>query len=128
MNLRHAAALALVGWYLMVPRPFPDNPLPQWEAPISEWDRYGDFASKARCEAKQAKMIRDTSDQKTCAEILGKAKQNVPGIPDDMLCARIEEYIDISKCVASDDPRFQGQVPPRVDHCCGTSALAKQPQ
>jgi hypothetical protein len=128
MNLRHTAALALVSWYLMVPRPFPDSPLPQWEAPISEWDRYGDFASKAKCDAKQAKMIQDAEDPKTCAELLHKAHQTVPEIPIDMLCARTEEYIDISQCVAGDDPRFQGQVPPRVDHCCGTSAPAKQPQ
>ena len=128
MNLRHLAALALVGWYLMVPRPFPDNPLPQWEAPISEWDRYGDFGSKAKCEAKRAKMIQDAADPKICAELLLKAHQTVPGIPIDMLCARTEEYIDISQCVASDDPRFQGQVPPRVDHCCATSAPAKQTQ
>ena len=64
VSLRHAAALALVGWYLMVPRSFPDNPLPQWKAPISEWDRYGDFASKAKCEAKKAKMIEQARNSK----------------------------------------------------------------
>ncbi len=30
MTLRHAAALALVGWYLMYP-PTPNRPLSQWE-------------------------------------------------------------------------------------------------
>jgi hypothetical protein len=124
MNPRHAAALALVGWYLMVPRSFPDNPLPQWKAPISEWDRYGDFASKAKCEAKKAKMTEQARNLKVCTELIAKTQREAAEASDDMPCERIEEYMDISQCVASDDPRFEGEVPPRVDHCCGSKAGA----
>jgi hypothetical protein len=122
MNLRHSVALSLVGWYLMVPRAVPDNPLPQWKAPISEWDRYGDFVSKAKCEAKKAKMIQVAQNPKVCAEL---TRPEDPEVSNDMLCERIEEYMDISQCVASDDLRFEGEVPPRVDHCCGDKAGTK---
>jgi hypothetical protein len=57
MNLRHAAALALVGWYLMAPPTFPDNNVVNFWAPISEW-RLGDvtyvFDSAAECKRQEA--------------------------------------------------------------------------
>ena len=42
MNLRHTAALALVGWYLMLP-PIKENkaacvPLQVVDAPLNEWE------------------------------------------------------------------------------------------
>ena len=42
MKLRHAAALALVGWYLMAPL--------QTGAPISKWASVRSFDSPAGCE------------------------------------------------------------------------------
>jgi hypothetical protein len=36
-KLQHAAALALLGWYLMTP-PVPDTGTPQYNAPLAQWD------------------------------------------------------------------------------------------
>jgi hypothetical protein len=54
MSLRHATALALVGWYLMVPPPNTDPKRPQalidGAAPISRWVVRGEFDSERDCE------------------------------------------------------------------------------
>jgi hypothetical protein len=51
MKPRHAAALALVGWYLMVP-PRQSDGWPDLAAPVSEWTALGDgFADIESCEA-----------------------------------------------------------------------------
>src|SRR5437870_7573819 len=67
MKLRHAATLALVGWYLMVP-PIPqtwtgDPDLPSVaiidtcnpDAPLSEWRGKGEFEQLSECRAAQEK-------------------------------------------------------------------------
>jgi hypothetical protein len=50
ITLRHAAALALVGWYLMVP--FPDAPgkTPNFRAPLSQWNQMGAFDTAVACD------------------------------------------------------------------------------
>jgi hypothetical protein len=54
MNLRHAAVLALVGWYLIVapPQSFKDNKY--YEAPLSQ-STSSAFATAAACKAEHAK-------------------------------------------------------------------------
>ena len=47
MKPRHAAALALVGWYLMMP--LKDHP----EAPIKYWSQIGSYDSAKECEAER---------------------------------------------------------------------------
>jgi hypothetical protein len=51
MNLRHAAALALVGWYLLVPPILTDQLLVNIDAPISKWEHYQSFDSAQECES-----------------------------------------------------------------------------
>jgi hypothetical protein len=46
MNLRHAAALALIGWYLMAP-PYGDT---RPKIPLSEWDTQRVFDSARDCD------------------------------------------------------------------------------
>jgi hypothetical protein len=60
MNLRHAAALALVGWYLMAPVPTkaplgqqPINP----DLPLSKWTIEQSFDTAAECEHWRASAI-----------------------------------------------------------------------
>jgi len=48
MKLRHAAALVLVGWYLMVP-PVHDGK-PDTQAPISAWKVFRKLDSEAACQ------------------------------------------------------------------------------
>lgn len=91
MNPRHAAALALVGWYLMVPPTFPDNNVVNFWAPISEW-RLGDvtyvFDSAAECKRQETIVEKQAH---TIADPKGKA----------LACPRCWMM-----CVASDDPRL----------------------
>jgi hypothetical protein len=67
MNLRHAAALALVGWYLMVPPSTGGKldtkaPLPQW---INEgaFDRADDCESRVQMERCQMQVPEQASNK-----------------------------------------------------------------
>ncbi len=51
MNPRHAAAIALVGWYLIVP-PYSKNlKAPDTKKPFFEWAYAGEFDSAEQCES-----------------------------------------------------------------------------
>jgi hypothetical protein len=51
MKRRHAAALALVGWYLMVPPTGRDYPMGNVDAPLSQWSRRPTiYRDKDECE------------------------------------------------------------------------------
>src|SRR5271166_2192804 len=105
MNPRHAAALALVGWYLMVPpQPLLNKPshlgpsalnpngqdlpytigLPDRDAPISQWHSVGSFDSAAECKAAlNGSEKRYSHDE-----------------------AMMRSLFD-AQCIASDDPRLK---------------------
>jgi hypothetical protein len=91
MKPRHAATLALLGWYLMVPPPYgwlsPDAPIAQWK----EWQA---FDTATQCEAAHDKMIAD--GQKTVFD--SHATEG-----DKTLAY---EFIT-SQCVEADDPRLR---------------------
>jgi hypothetical protein len=59
MRLRHAAALALVGWYLMVP------PLQKPNSRLSHWKTLKVFVSEALCEAERKVMIEGADSDET---------------------------------------------------------------
>jgi hypothetical protein len=54
MKLRHAAAFALIGWYLMVP-PSPRVSIGDTQAPIREWTRKSAFDIESECKQKISK-------------------------------------------------------------------------
>lgn len=109
MNLRHAAALTLVGWYLMIPPP-QDFGAPR-KTSLSQWDQVSAFDTAAACEASLA-------DLWDCAQELRKNPRG------GAACAKIENsktlFVDIGtgereklvyrlanvRCVATDDPRL----------------------
>ena len=97
MKPRHAAALALVGWYLMVPPILSNGPSPSIvdarvgvEKPLSEWDVQDTFDSATEC-----KRARQTLTAKTVAN-------------DPNLRALLEKADSLAQCVATDDPRLKG--------------------
>jgi hypothetical protein len=53
MKLRHAAALALVGWTLMMPPPRPvgDHFETNFLAPLSKWTKLRTFDAQSQCQA-----------------------------------------------------------------------------
>lgn len=82
MSCRHAAVLALVGWYLIIP-PVRGGAQPDTQAPISAWTVFRKFDSAAACREWKLKL-------ETQARRAGKYGPR----PDFM-------------CVASDDPRLK---------------------
>jgi hypothetical protein len=77
MNLRHAAAIALTGWYLMVPSS------PYFIGiPIANWQRRPVFDNKAQCQIWRLNLIQHP--------------------PKDLSYPSWDQ----PQCVSSDDPRL----------------------
>jgi hypothetical protein len=92
MKPRHAAALAVLAWYLMIP-PLadPDGLSIDTTAPLTAWyNMKPSFPSKQDCETTKAKMI---------------ALHPHPSSPPEQL--RLEGA-KAALCVPSDDPRLKG--------------------
>jgi hypothetical protein len=124
--LRHAAALALVGWYLASPPITPGRGV-DITAPISQWDQGHDFYSATDCDEARAGQI-DLA--KTLAaqiqERLESVKREVESLSDEEparmgpelnrklaeATPRVQQTLNLlasmraSKCIASDDPRL----------------------
>jgi len=96
MNLRHATALALVGWYLMLPPP--SSTWGNWSHPVNTWDVHGQFESKDECEKARRQYVTDPAnfpywkalDDPAARNLLRTGKVPVP-----------------SECVSADDPRLK---------------------
>ncbi len=83
MNPRHAAALALVGWYLMVP--------PNGGGPVSgKWIINSSYDSAKECEKAGEKLRENT-------QYVLRRNPDAPGI----------EFM-AATCIATDDPRLKG--------------------
>jgi hypothetical protein len=86
LKLRHAAALALTGWYLIMPPTSQDYPRGNVNAPLSTWvKRPATYRSKDECEHVLDRFRRLTkhSNRKISAK-----------------------YMETAQCVATDDPRL----------------------
>jgi hypothetical protein len=84
MNLRPAAALAAVVWYLIVP---PDHP----EAPLASWNRLGVYDTATECRDAETKLRNLTR---------GSQYHALPQKGTGSLTAQ-------AICVRSDDPRLE---------------------
>jgi len=106
MSLRHAAALALVGWYLMMP-PLESHwwdrvsyqlgwikEVPAWaakEEPLSEWDIYKSFDSADECaHAKDQNFVRSLENSSKTAYLKAVFDRSVA-----------------AQCISTDDPRLK---------------------
>jgi len=104
VKFRHTAALALVGWYLMLP-PADDYLMPQAGAPLNKWHNSGDpdepFSTLAECEAGKVILKQNNSEEFQHDNDLGSIGAMLLGF---------SEALDAAQCVKSDDPRLR--VPP----------------
>ena len=101
MKLRHTAALALTGWYLIMPPYMPSEtrPLP----PLSQWKVQKPFDTAAQCERELIKQL-DAAKAARKAEGVESERENPSGeITSGHLTSYSTEY---QKCVATDDPRL----------------------
>jgi hypothetical protein len=113
MRLRHAAALALAGWYLMTPKIYSD-PKGNWmmgawerrqgqpEQPdLSSWEIRGSYKTDASCHAVIGTLARQPT---TNSEILGDPL--IVRDPEGYRAIRNQAF-KRALCIASDDPRLK---------------------
>jgi len=105
LNLRHAAAIALMGWYLLVP---PGSCEPKWvsqgkplacAAPLSEWIVTLSFANRDKCDAERRADISSGNQEMANANDSG----------DKMLIEstrKIYWRALTERCISTDDPRL----------------------
>ena len=114
MMPRHAAAFALVGWYLMTPallyfpkgtRDINGQPIPRWviagwgrpgQPEFSQWNIMGSYDTAVDCEAEKAALAltvpAGTQDPEAFAAALPQVKKS-------------------AQCIATDDPRLKEKTP-----------------
>jgi hypothetical protein len=116
MTFAHTAALALVGWYLMLPPVEGMGRLNiNLDAPFSSWRTYKSLASEKLCDGERDalleradKLMRDPDNKRYFDLVTG----NVTPMPRhdndaDVLNARGLFAALHVKCVSSDDPRLK---------------------
>jgi hypothetical protein len=89
MKIRHAAALALVGWYLVTP-PSTLPPDVSYKAPLRKWRIVRSFDTADDCEDSRSSFFEE-SRQKVALNMLE------PTYRDFMF----------AECIATDDPRLK---------------------
>ena len=92
MKLHRAAALALVGWYLMVPPPI-DRYHNRLNAPLSQWHVHSAWNSAGECDVARKGIWED-------------AKKRNFDPRDSAFDASVKEGIKAAQCISSDDPRL----------------------
>jgi hypothetical protein len=94
VTLRHAAALALVGWYMMIP---PLSRTVRFEvdygAPLSAWPIMRSFDNAERCEDYRSHELE-------------KYRASAAAAPTNIL-QTFSNAMLFSQCAASDDPRLK---------------------
>ena len=95
MKLCHAAALALVGWYLMLPPRLVDRFYS--DAPLSQWKRFGsnEYPTKAKCEA----------DREKYKSLFNFDPEKLP--PEKYTARTLARGVQAMQCIAADDPRLK---------------------
>jgi hypothetical protein len=102
-QIRHAAALALVGWYLMLPplgsseKNFPVAS----DAPIVQWTNSGSFDSAKECEIERKKLSTD-ADKRAAEAARGPTDTN------QALAVGVAGAERLATCIETTDPRLKG--------------------
>jgi hypothetical protein len=100
MKPRHAVALVLVGWYLMVP-PVTPKGVVDIDAPRSAWKNTGSFDSAQQCES--TRILNPTHE----AWLSVARSAGLQG--DNAGLERIwRQLLADSECIATDDSRLKG--------------------
>ena len=95
MNPRHAPALALVGWYLMMP-PQTNGKIDS-NAPLSQWTVEESYDSAAPCREMLTNLRTDATSKSD------KASNE----HERMSTEQILDAVKSLACVATDDPRLK---------------------
>jgi hypothetical protein len=104
MNPRHAAALALVGWYLIEPPALATNQnVPDLTAPLSRWTVKYKAQAAADCEKRRSldNLLALDPDFRQYAEITARQKGEV------FSAQKLIDFVMPQACIASHDPRLK---------------------
>lgn len=104
MRSRHAATLAFLGWYLMVP---PDSTVPHSvdsAAPISHWSIITNFESVDTCKQALTELQNKNGDPAKL-DATGRLRRFQKRQPADPELARAR--VDDAACIDTDDPRLK---------------------
>jgi hypothetical protein len=102
---RHAAALALVGWYLMLP-PWNQQKQPAVEAPIAQWQRVALYATVATCEKNRSRMAAGGGHWTDSNANTPNNADEVPNSKEQEQMRNLQKY---AQCVSADDPRLKSR-------------------
>jgi|HubBroStandDraft_1064217.scaffolds.fasta_scaffold46531_2 hypothetical protein len=108
MNTRHAASIALVAWYLMIPPIGADNNVDE-HAPLLQWRKGVTFQSERECDDSLKDAIQNpmTPDEYQAAAKATRKAKMMPLSKSEMTKRTLE-----SLCVADDDPRIKAKAKP----------------
>jgi hypothetical protein len=119
MKSRHAVALALVGWYLLLP-PIISGPLTNGQIgrklsdgePYSRWKAWGSYDSASECEAQRQLLFSRSAAEAgkiASASGCGSAAGCDPIVPNSPTTLKGLELVRqmVAECIASDDPRLK---------------------
>ena len=118
MKPRHAAALALVGWYLMAPHAYYDpkragKGYSGWmrdgdaDSSLSAWKLIGSYDSAADCESTRAALQKSGGKHRHFQGQGAVGEQREPEAYKKV----ISDALERAACFASDDPRLKGNDP-----------------
>jgi hypothetical protein len=108
LKLRHAAALALLGWYLIAPpyiesEPHSGAPVINLDAPLSPWNPRGIFDSEIECGKAR---VRSNDDADRALGKIYKRSGRKPFRGFELTTAEYLESMTWTRCVLRDDPRL----------------------
>jgi hypothetical protein len=106
-TIHHAAALALVGCYLMTP-PLNDAGLPDTDAPITSWHNEMSFNSAHDCEEGKITLpVKKIEGLKRIEKDQAKIPKGNPQL-FDQYSSWTRRALAVAKCIGTDDPRLKG--------------------
>jgi|SRR5271156_3052014 len=105
MKTRHATALAIVVWYLMIPPIGADNKVDPL-ALLSQWRKGVGFNSQKECDDSLKDAIQNPM---TPAEYQAAAKATQQAKMKPLSMSEMTKRTAESQCVAGDDPRLKAK-------------------
>ena len=105
MKPLHAAALAIIAWYLMIPPIGADNKVDP-HAPLSQWRKGVSFQTQKECDGSLKDAIQNPM---TPAEYQAAAKATRKAKMKPLSMSEMTKRTAESLCVAADDPRLKAK-------------------
>jgi hypothetical protein len=94
MNLRHAAALALVGWYLLFP-------------PFSRWLHYQGVSGYQDGELRDWQKLATFNTGQDCERAKDQLREKYDKDQKEPVLNRTQYNLRLAQCVQTDDPRLK---------------------